>query len=258
MSNKVDYGEFVLYSKDSLVIDVVNSTNDVVWKTGSEGEKIWMGYLLLKSNVISEPQHHDQSDTVHYVLEGKTKFYHGKDYQTSVELEKGDFIYFPPYEPYKVQNTGSGKATIVTTMAPYFKVVKIADDYKKIQSADSNQPVTVVRDKDLHDLTNQTDNLPRKTAVQATNLWIGRVSGAPAKDSGAHHHGEAETAGFIVSGTTRILHGQNYEQYSDFTTGDFLRVPAFLPHIERNLSETESVEFLTARNPQNIVVNLNE
>ena len=28
---------------------------------------------------------------------------------------------------------------------------------------------------------------------------------APGKDSGAHHHGEAETGGFILSGQMRIL-----------------------------------------------------
>lgn len=45
-------------------------------------------------------------------------------------------------------------------------------------------------------------------------------------------------------------------QSSRIWKGDFLRVPPFVPHIERNMSQTETVEFLTARNPANIVVNL--
>ena len=53
----------------------------------------------------------------------------------------------------------------------------------------------------------------RKTGIQSANIWIGRVTGEPATDSGAHHHGEAETGGFIINGTTRILFGENYEEY---------------------------------------------
>ncbi|WP_052126191.1 cupin domain-containing protein [Ureibacillus massiliensis] len=258
MSFKVDYSKFMLYPKNSIKVDEVNSVNGIVWKTGSEGEKIWMGYLIVESKAASTPQHHENSDTVHYVLEGVVKFYYGEGYQKFVELGKGDFIYFPPYEPYKLENESTSKVTIVTTMAPYYKLVKITESDSVVNPSGINEDleVLIVRETELNDSTNQTDNLPRKTAVQAPNLWIGRVSGAPAKDSGAHHHGEAETAGFIVSGNTRILHGDNYEKYSDITPGDFLRVPPYLPHIERNLSETESVEFLTARNPKNIVVNL--
>lgn len=75
-------------------------------------------------------------------------------------------------------------------------------------------------------------------------------------DSGAHHHGEAETGGFIISGTTRILHGESYSDFTELKIDDFVHVPPFIPHIERNMSKTEIVEFLTARNPGNIVVNI--
>lgn len=247
MTSSVDYSKFCVYHNEELVKDTFHSTEKVQWFPGTLGEKIWMGKLVISEGGASGVQHHGDADTVHYILEGTVTIdYNGQQ----VVLEKGDFFYAPPFAPYAIANDLVPTATVITTMAPQFN----------IYTTKPAQPLTgeylVVRAAELTGSTDQTDNLPRKTAVQAPRLWIGRVSGAPAKNSGTHHHGEAETAGFIVSGETRILHGDEYAQYGDLTPGDFLRVPPFLPHIESNLSESVPVEFLTARNPLNIVVNL--
>ncbi|AOV09152.1 hypothetical protein BI350_07945 [Sporosarcina ureilytica] len=132
------------------------------------------------------------------------------------------------------------------------------DEHVQVPAEFNKEEVLVVRASELDGSTDQTKNMPRKTGIQSTKIWIGRVTGEPASDSGAHHHGEAETGGFIISGTTRILYGQNYQEYAEFVSGDFVHVPPFVPHIERNLNDTEAVEFLTARNPRNIVVNLED
>ena len=47
-----------------------------------------------------------------------------------------------------------------------------------------------------------------------------------------------------------------YEQIVYMSEGDFVYVPPFVPHIEGNLSHTEELIWLTTRNPDNIVVNL--
>lgn len=256
MTVQVDYSQFKLYKKETLVVDEQTSSEGIQWITGSEGEKIWMGHYIVEPNGKSKAQHHANADTVHYVYDGELTFAYGEDYKEEITLSTGDFIYFPPFEPYKVQNDSASKATIVTTMAPKYSVIFIEDNETVAEQGSTDLAVQIVKAAELNDSTKQTANLPRKTAIQAPNLWIGRVSGAPAKDSGAHHHDSSETAGFIVTGTTRIMHGKNYELYEDLKTGDFLRVPPFLPHIERNLSDTETIEFLTARNPENFVVNL--
>lgn len=258
MTVQVDYSQFKLYKKEAIVVNEQTSSEGLQWLTGSEGEKIWMGHYIVSPTTASKAQHHGNADTVHYIYDGEATFYYGEDYKEEAALLTGDFIYLPPYEPYKVKNNSEATTTIVTTMAPKYSVVALADDEKVAEQGASNLVVQVVRASELDDSTKQTDNLPRKTAIQAPNLWIGRVSGAPRKDSGAHHHDAAETAGFIVKGKTRILHGENYEAYEDLHTGDFLRVPPYVPHIERNLSDTETIEFLTARNPENFVVNLND
>ncbi|WP_216830287.1 cupin domain-containing protein [Alkalihalobacterium elongatum] len=241
-----------LISKETKSLNIFN-------KTGVVGEKIWMGHTLVEPGGVSNAHHHQQSDTVHYVLKGKGIFFYGENFENSVEISDGDFIYIPPYQKYTYKNAShTDLLDMVTTMAPEHQVVYVSKNEKiEIPKGFAQEDrVSVVRGSNLTDLTNQTKNMPRKTAIQATNLWIGRVTGEPSKDSGAHHHGDAETAGFIISGTTRILYGDNYGKYEDFNPGDFLRVPTFLPHIERNVSASEPVEFLTARNPKNIVVNL--
>ncbi|MCD9024782.1 cupin domain-containing protein [Cohnella silvisoli] len=73
---------------------------------------------------------------------------------------------------------------------------------------------------------------------------MGRVTGAPGKVSGTHHHGETETGVYILSGHTRIYYGERFKEYVQLGPGDLIYVPAFLPHIKYNFDYTEPVEFL--------------
>jgi uncharacterized RmlC-like cupin family protein len=126
--------------------------------------------------------------------------------------------------------------------------------------------IRLVRGADLSQETGQTTGAQRLVAVgpnddataRSSRIWMGRVSNEPGMRSVPHHHGEAETAGYILSGNARIYWGEGYEQYVDLETGDFCYVPAYLPHIEANLSDTDPLVFLTCRTPDNIVVNLED
>jgi uncharacterized RmlC-like cupin family protein len=91
----------------------------------------------------------------------------------------------------------------------------------------------------------------------ATRIWFGRVSNLPGYRSLPHHHGEAETGGYVLKGRGRIYFGEGY-QFEDLDEGDFVFVPPFMPHVEVNLSSTEELIWLTARTPDNIVVNLED
>lgn len=92
----------------------------------------------------------------------------------------------------------------------------------------------------------------------ATKIWFGRVSNDPGFRSLPHHHGEAETGGYVLRGTARIYYGENYAQWVDMAEGDFVFVPPYMPHVEANMSTTEELVWLTARTPDNIVVNLDD
>lgn len=92
----------------------------------------------------------------------------------------------------------------------------------------------------------------------ATKLWFGQVSNKPGYRSLPHHHGEAETGGYVLKGHGRIYFGENYSQFHDMTEGDWVFVPPFMPHVEANMSVTDDLVWLTTRTPENIVVNLDE
>ncbi len=260
MSNvKNIQARIALTKGNELVVKEMQNPN-IKWSTGVDGEKIWMGRIEVGPNAKSSILHHKESETVHYLLSGKAKVYYGNNYENTVELDKGDFIYIPPYHAYVFENMND-KETVdfVTFMAPEHQIVYVERNEEiEVPANIAKEEVVVVRASELDDSTDQTKNMPRRTGIQSANIWIGRVTGEPATDSGAHHHGEAETGGFIISGTTRILHGENYEDYAEFVSGDFVHVPPYAPHIERNMSTHEPVEFLTARNPRNIVVNLED
>ncbi|MEU1344709.1 cupin domain-containing protein [Streptomyces sp. NPDC005827] len=90
----------------------------------------------------------------------------------------------------------------------------------------------------------------------ARRLWYGKVSNEPGYRSVTHHHGEAETGGYVLSGRARIYFGEKFEDYVDMAEGDWVFVPPFMPHVECNLSRTKPLVWMTTRTPENIVVNL--
>jgi uncharacterized RmlC-like cupin family protein len=127
-------------------------------------------------------------------------------------------------------------------------------------STHTKPTIKLIRGKDLTSNTSQTTGTFRVTGVGkpigASQIWMGRVKNRPGEWSEAHHHGDAETAGFLYAGRARIYFGEDYREYIDLEPGDFVHVPANVPHIEGNISETEPMEWVTARTPDNIVVNL--
>lgn len=92
----------------------------------------------------------------------------------------------------------------------------------------------------------------------ATRIWFGRVHNSPGYRSLPHHHGEAETGGYVLKGRGRIYFGDGYRQFIDMEEGDWVFVPPFMPHVEANMSTSEELVWLTTRTPDNIVVNLED
>jgi uncharacterized RmlC-like cupin family protein len=119
----------------------------------------------------------------------------------------------------------------------------------------------VNRSADLAAAPGQTKNAVRISGVSAQNsqvegLWFGKVHTGPGEVSDPHHHGEAETGGYVLQGRAFIRSGDGYRDIVYLEAGDFIYVPPFLPHIEGNASKTEELVWLTTRTPENIVVNL--
>ncbi len=122
--------------------------------------------------------------------------------------------------------------------------------------------VRIVRAGDRDRGTAQTPGMERAAGVSAktcgsSEVWMGEVTTAAGFRSGAHHHGEVESAIYVASGRCRFRWGAHLEYAEDAGAGDFIFVPAGLVHQEINLSDAEPVVFIVARGSQeNVVVNV--
>jgi uncharacterized RmlC-like cupin family protein len=86
--------------------------------------------------------------------------------------------------------------------------------------------------------------------VGAEKIWLGFVELPPGCTSAVHHHGEAESGIYIISGDARFFTGGELEQRHDAHAGDFVWVPPHVVHVEMNTSLTEPVRMVVARSTQ--------
>ncbi len=94
--------------------------------------------------------------------------------------------------------------------------------------------------------------------VGSSALWMGRTHVQPGSSSGDHHHGESETAIYVVSGHPVFVFARDgAEVRIETAPGDYVFVPPFAPHREENPSPDEEAVVVIARSTQEaIVVNL--
>jgi uncharacterized RmlC-like cupin family protein len=128
----------------------------------------------------------------------------------------------------------------------------------------AEEEVHIVRADDLSDQTPQTAGLQRFEAVSARrlgsqDLWMG-LSILPAGGrTGVHHHGESETALYVLSGVGRWWVGDRLDTMREARPGDFVYIKPNVVHWEENASATEPVRMIVARTTQDaIVVNLQD
>ena len=68
-------------------------------------------------------------------------------------------------------------------------------------------------------------------------MWGGLFEVNPRARTGIHHHGEQQTIAYVLSGICEVRWGATGEYAARANAGDFIHVPAFLPHMEINPSE---------------------
>ena len=67
----------------------------------------------------------------------------------------------------------------------------------------------------------------------------------------AHMHENHETAIYVLSGTGEMWYGEELEEHVTVKAGEFLYIPAGMPHLPYNPSETEPVTAVIARTDPN-------
>jgi uncharacterized RmlC-like cupin family protein len=123
-------------------------------------------------------------------------------------------------------------------------------------------PICIVSPSEFDPGTAQTPGSMRLAAIAPqlfvrSALWGGLFKVEPGASTGIHHHGEQQTIAYVLSGICDVRWGAKGEYTARAYAGDFIHVPAFLPHMEINPSETEPFEWVVVRSTSTpIVVNL--
>jgi uncharacterized RmlC-like cupin family protein len=125
-----------------------------------------------------------------------------------------------------------------------------------------HRPLTHVRGGELSAATGQTPGMTRREAISGKSagsekLWMGQTHVAPGVNSGDHHHGEAETAIYVVSGTPAFVFAEGDEEVRlETKPGDYIFVPPYVPHREENPGADEAIVVIARSSQEGIVVNL--
>jgi uncharacterized RmlC-like cupin family protein len=123
-------------------------------------------------------------------------------------------------------------------------------------------PIRIVSPSQFNIGTAQTPGSERRAALArdqgvATGLWGGLFIVQPGAQTAIHHHCVQETIAYVLKGECYVRWGERGEFSAVARPGDFLHVPAWLPHMEINQSLNTAFEWVVVRStPDPIVVNL--
>ena len=73
----------------------------------------------------------------------------------------------------------------------------------------------------------------------------------PSAKGKAHMHEDHETTMYVLNGEGGMWYGKNLQEHLTAGAGDFIYIPAGVPHLPYNLSETEPVTAVLARTDPN-------
>ena len=110
--------------------------------------------------------------------------------------------------------------------------------------------------------TPETLGMNRMVAISGSrtnsaSLWAGTNLIKPNSATGPHHHGDLESIIYVVRGEAVMRWGDRLEWITKAGPGDFLQVPAWVPHQEINASATEDLHCVLVRSgKEEIVVNI--
>jgi uncharacterized RmlC-like cupin family protein len=125
-----------------------------------------------------------------------------------------------------------------------------------------HRPLVHVRRAGLSGDTRQTAGMTRLEAISgraagSAKVWMGQTHVAPGINSGDHHHGEAETAIYVLSGHPAFVFAEGDREVRLQTEpGDYIFVPPYVPHREENPGADEAVVIIARSSQEGIVVNL--
>lgn len=87
--------------------------------------------------------------------------------------------------------------------------------------------------------------------VGASAIHMQLLTMPPGARAKAHKHEHHETAIYVLSGEAAMYYGERLEQHMAVRAGDFVYIPADMPHLPYNTSQTEPCTAVIARTDPN-------
>lgn len=103
-----------------------------------------------------------------------------------------------------------------------------ADDRVELVPADARQEA------------DPTPGMIREQAIRTDGMWAGYVRTEAHAVTGWHHHGDHDSAIYVLNGTLRLESGPGGADVVEARPGDFVHVPKGAVHRESNPEDTES------------------
>jgi uncharacterized RmlC-like cupin family protein len=98
-----------------------------------------------------------------------------------------------------------------------------------------------------------------KTLTGSEGIHLAIATVPPGMCSTTHYHTNCESAIYVLSGRGLFLSGDNLDEELAIGAGDFIFVPPDAPHQPVNMSATEPLVLIVARNaPVELVVELSD
>ncbi len=101
-----------------------------------------------------------------------------------------------------------------------------------------------------------TPGMFREEAIAAEGLWAGFVRSPAGTIAGWHHHGEHETAIYVIAGRFLIEFGSGGRESFEAGPGDFIHVSPGAIHREQNPSDEELQAIVVRAGRGEVVVNV--
>jgi uncharacterized RmlC-like cupin family protein len=86
-------------------------------------------------------------------------------------------------------------------------------------------------------------------SVGATGICMHLLRMPPGTRAKAHLHEAHETAIYMLSGTTAMWYGEQLEEHLVLEAGEYLYIPAGVPHLPYNPGPAEAVALLARTDP---------
>ncbi len=120
-------------------------------------------------------------------------------------------------------------------------------------STKQNPTCKVVRSSEMREGTQKTviSTALSAESVGAQGICMHLVTIPPGARPKAHKHENHETMMYIISGEGRMWYGDKLEEHLVVSAGEFLYIPAGVPHLPYNLSDTEPAIAVIARTDPN-------